>query len=279
MIAKLIVWDRDRDNALRRMRTALTEYRIAGLSTNIEFLSTLCANSAFQRAELDTGFIEKHRTELFPDKGELPSDVLAMAALYELLQEQAEAHRMQAASNDPGSPWGLSNGWRMNQDNYHSVEIRVDEKPYRVVAHYRNTHYLLELPTGDCQCRGEIDANGELLTDLDGRRIKATVLRQGQDITLIHQGRVWQLQIHDPRQNALESEGQGGDLSAPMPGAVIAIKVAAGDVVKKGDALIVVEAMKMEHTITAPADGTIREIRFAVGDQVEEGDPLLSLET
>jgi len=279
MIAKLIVWDRDRGSALRRMRRTLADYQIVGLSTNLEFLATICANAAFERAEFDTGFIERHEAELFPEPGEMPSDILALAALYELLREQARAEAVQAASNDRWSPWGQSNGWRMNQDNFHTVEMRVEGEPRQVIAHYRGDHFLLELPAGECRCSGELGPNGELLADLDGHRLKASVVSQGQELSIVHQGRVWQLQIHDPRQDAMEGEGLGGGLAAPMPGAVVEIKVAEGDEVKQGDALVVVEAMKMEHTISAPNDGIVKEIRFAVGDQVEEGDELLSLES
>ncbi|MCG8428413.1 MAG: 3-methylcrotonyl-CoA carboxylase, partial [Chromatiales bacterium] len=279
MIAKLIVWDHDRSSALRRMRSALADYQIIGLNTNLEFLGNLCANPAFEAAELDTGFIEKHYDELFPDRGEMPSDILALAALSELLQEQQNAEAVQAASNDPWSPWGLGNGWRMNQDNFHTVELHVEGEPRQIVAHYRNDCFLLELPDGECRCSGEITADGVFKADIDGRRLQATMLRQGADLSIVYQGRVWQLQIHDPRQDAMEGEGKDGGLTAPMPGAVIAVKVAEGDSVKEGDALMVVEAMKMEHTISAPNDGKIAEIRFGVGDQVEEGDELLSLES
>jgi 3-methylcrotonyl-CoA carboxylase alpha subunit len=277
MIAKLIVWDRDRSSALRRMRSALADYRVVGLSTNIEFLSALCANTAFADAELDTGFIEKHHADLFPAKTEMPSDILAFATLHELMREQSEAGARQQGSNDPGSPWGLGNGWRMNQDNHHTVELHIDEEVRQVVAHYRSDAFLLELPEGPCRCRAMLNDHGELLADLDGRRLKAVVVQRGTELDIVHQWRVWHLKIHDPRQDAMEGEGQGGGLTAPMPGAVVAIKVSQGDEVKKGDALIVVEAMKMEHTISAPDDGVVAEVHFAVGDQVEEGDELLSL--
>jgi 3-methylcrotonyl-CoA carboxylase alpha subunit len=104
------------------------------------------------------------------------------------------------------------------------------------------------------------------------------VIKHDQELTILHQGRSWQIALTDPRLEALEGEGAGGSLVAPMTGNVIAINVAEGDAVKQGDAVMIVEAMKMEHTITAPGDGVVKEIRFAVGDQVEDGEPLLVIE-
>lgn len=278
MIAKLIVWGEDRASALHKLRAALADYRIAGVTTNLEFLSTLCALPAFANAELDTGFIEKHQAELFPVVETLADDILAIAALHELLGEQRQTLQRQARSDDPFSPWGSASGWRMNQDSFHALHWATESDHGSVVAHYRDAAFLLELPGGECLVSGEILGNGDLLADLAGRRFKVAVIKHDQELTILHQGRSWQLALTDPRLEALEGEGAGGSLVAPMTGNVIAINVAEGDVVKQGDAVMIVEAMKMEHTITAPTDGTVKEIRFAVGDQVEDGEPLLVIE-
>lgn len=278
MIAKLIVWDVDRSAALRRMRTALAGYRIVGINTNLEFLSTLCALPAFAEAELDTGFIEKHNTALFPEKGAIPQQILALACLYELLYEKRCALEAQVSTNDPCSPWHESDGWRMNQDNYHRIHLQAADAELEITAHYRPDGFLLELPDGECYASGEIEPDGDLLADLDGIRLKACVIKHDRELTILHQGRSWQLTVDDPRLDSMESEGEDGGLMAPMPGSVIAVIVSKDDEVKSGDALMIVEAMKMEHTITAPKDGKIIEVRFAVGDQVEDGDELLILE-
>jgi len=278
MIAKLIVWDRDRSSALRRLRNALVDYRIAGVNTNLEFLSTLCAMPALAEADLDTGFIDKRMDQLFPEASALPRDVIALAALSELLREQAEILSAQQSSADPFSPWGLGSGWRMNQDNHQKLEVEFKDELYGVIAHYRGTGFELELADGLCEISGEMSDDGELLAELDGRRLKATVIPQGKDLTLLHQGRSWHLAMHDPRLEALEGDSGGGGLTAPMPGSVVALHVAEGDKVKAGDALIVVEAMKMEHTIEASTDGVVKVVNFAVGDQVEDGDELLVID-
>ncbi|MCP3869029.1 MAG: acetyl/propionyl/methylcrotonyl-CoA carboxylase subunit alpha [Gammaproteobacteria bacterium] len=278
MIAKLIVWDQDRDSALRRLRAALGDYRIVGVSTNLEFLSTLCALPAYADAQLDTGFIETHEHELFPEKGELPDDVMALACLEELLQERRRTQAARVASKDPWSPWGLGNGWRLNQENFQTLHYIVGGNKRVVTAHYQKDVFLIELPGGECRVSGELLGNGELLADIEGRRLKAAVVRHGHELTILYQGKSWQLTSYDPRLDAMEGESDAGGLVAPMPGSVVAINVVQGDEVQKGELLMVLEAMKMEHSITAPNDGVITEIRFGVGDQVEEGDALLDLE-
>ena len=278
MIAKLIVWDSDRRSALRRMRSALAAYRIVGVHTNLEFLATLCALPALAEGQIDTGFIHTHQSALFPERGPLPDEVLALAALYELLQESGLANRLRLASADPGSPWGISDGWRMNQDNFHNLFFRHGEHAVEVVAHYRSSGYQLDLPGGNWHVSGEIASDGDLLADIDGRRLRAAVIKHDRELTILQQGRAWLLTLYDPRLDAMEGEESAGGLIAPMPGTVVAVRVAPGDYVRRGDPLMLVEAMKMEHSICAPFDGEVREICFAVGDQVEEGSELLLLE-
>ncbi|MCB1873482.1 MAG: 3-methylcrotonyl-CoA carboxylase, partial [Gammaproteobacteria bacterium] len=278
MIAKLIVWDSDRRSALRRMRSALAAYRIVGVHTNLEFLATLCALPALADGQIDTGFIHTHQSALFPERGPLPDEVLALAALYELLQESGLANRLRLASADPGSPWGISDGWRMNQDNFHNLFFRHGEHAVEVVAHYRSSGYQLDLPGGNWHVSGEIASDGDLLADIDGRRLRAAVIKHDRELTILQQGRAWLLTLYDPRLDAMEGEESAGGLIAPMPGTVVAVRVAPGDYVRRGDPLMLVEAMKMEHSICAPFDGEVREICFAVGDQVEEGSELLLLE-
>jgi len=278
MIAKLIVWDRDRTSALRRMRNALAAYRIAGVHTNLEFLATLCAMPALAAGQLDTGFIETHHSALFPARGALPDEVLALAALYELLRETEHARKARQDSADPCSPWGVSDGWRMNQDNFHHFHFQHGGVAAELVAHYRSRGYQLDLASGKWLVSGEIDDDGDLLADIDGRRLKAAVIKHERELTILLQGRSWQLTLIDPRLAAMEGEESSGGLIAPMPGSVVAVKVNPGDRVARGEVLILLEAMKMEHSICAPFDGEVREIRFAVGDQVEEGDELLLLE-
>ncbi len=285
MIAKLIVWDKDRDSALRQMKSALLDYQILGLSTNLEFLSKLFSAPAFAKADLDTGFIEKNESDLFIDKesnGNMPpNEVLALTCLYELLQIKSTIKAAQLATADPFSPWGVGDGWQLNQDNFNSIDLEVNGQQSRIIAHYRDQGFELELDDANQQrliISGSMQNDNVLTAELDNRKLSAVFIKKNQQISILFEGRVWDIIVHDPRTDAMENEGQAGGLVAPMPGAVVAVEVSVGDEVKEGDALVVVEAMKMEHSILAPKDGTVKEIFYGVGDQVEDGDELLSLD-
>ena len=282
MIAKLICWDVDRDAALRRMRQALAEYQVAGLANNLQFLSAVVAHRAFAEAHrdpglLDTGLIERHRAELLPD-GQPAGDVtLAVAVLSELLRADEEARARARSSGDPHSPWHDSSGWRLNEDNFHVFTFTDGERKVPVTAHYRLAGYELELPGGRVMAKGELDGDGRLAVDLDGARMLGQVVRRGNELTVFVQGTSHRLQLE--ALEALDDAAATGSLTSPMPGSVIDVLVKAGDRVEKGAPLMLIEAMKMEHTIAAPAAGRVREIFFAKGDLVKEGVELLGFES
>jgi 3-methylcrotonyl-CoA carboxylase alpha subunit len=276
MIAKLIVWDTDRSGALRRLTAALAGYQLVGVTTNVEFLASLVRHPAFAAADLDTGFIERHRSLLFPETGPATDQVLALACLYVLQSGSLEAQQAAAASRDPWSPWHQTSGWRMNVDNHHLLLFRDGDASLNIAAHYRPDGYLLELPGGRLMVRGSLEDNGDLLADLGGVRCKAAVVRHGDDLVIIIQGRSHRLAIHDPLAKGGNQEVAGGRLTAPMPGKIVAVLVEPGAQIAKGTPLMIMEAMKMEHTIAAPRDGVVARINFGVGAVVNEGAELLS---
>ncbi|MFZ3208783.1 MAG: acetyl/propionyl/methylcrotonyl-CoA carboxylase subunit alpha [Geobacteraceae bacterium] len=276
MIAKLIVWDTDRPGALRRLRSALASYQVVGVTTNIAFLAAVAAHPAFAACDLDTGFIERHRATLFPETKPASDQILSLAALDVLLRRSREAQNGAAASLDRWSPWHLTTGWRMNGDNHHVLTFIDGETAICITAHYRPDGYLLELPFGTMLVRGHFDAEGDILADLGGARFKATVVRHGDDLTIVTHGSSHRLTLHDPLAHAGEKEVAVGSLTASMPGKIVALLVEVGSHVERGAPLVIMEAMKMEHTITAPRDGVIAEIHFAVGMVVNEGVELLA---
>jgi 3-methylcrotonyl-CoA carboxylase alpha subunit len=275
MIAKLIVWDRDRPAALARMRAALDAFQVVGLTTNVAFLGRLVASKAFAAADLDTGLIERSKDELFPPAAPASDEVLALATLAELLRHDREARSHAAGSGDPWSPWGACDGWRLNQDNHHIFVFREGEHQVAVTAHYRADAFEVELPGGRRMLSGEATGAHGLRAWLDGEALAATVVRSGAAIDVFHTAERHSLELHDPWLAEAEGEAHGGGLAAPMPGKVIAVLVAAGAAVERGTPLVIMEAMKMEHTITAPGAGTVREILYAVGEQVAEGAELI----
>ncbi len=276
MIAKLIVWDRDRAGAVRRLRTALGEVQVLGVATNAAFLASLAAQPAFAAGELDTGFVSRHRKALLPARRAASDRVLALAALA-VLCERADAARAAAArSNDPYSPWHRTDGWQLNDDNRQEVAFRDGETIEEVTVRARGDGYLLQLRNTSLQARAERDASGDLTADLDGVRVKATVLFQGSDLLVTSGAKSHRLTLYDPVAEAETQETAPGALTVPLPGTITAVMVAPGDAVKRGTPLVALEAMKMEHVILADADGVVEAVHVGVGDQVEDGVEVLA---
>jgi 3-methylcrotonyl-CoA carboxylase alpha subunit len=147
-----------------------------------------------------------------------------------------------------------------------------------VTAHYRGDHYSLDLPNGSMRASAVRLPPDRMRVDLDGVRSTVTVVRDADRLTVISGGRNHLLVLHDPLTEGMQDQVPDNHLTAPMPGSVIAVMVEPGQSVVTGDALMLLEAMKMEHTISAPYDGVVREVRYRAGDQVEEGAELIDLE-
>jgi 3-methylcrotonyl-CoA carboxylase alpha subunit len=268
MIAKLIVWDIDRPAAVRRLARALDQARIAGLATNLDFLRAIARHPAFAAAEFDTGFIGRHGAELLPPPAPAASEDIALAALGLVL----------GRARDRASPWGLADGWRMNDEAVETLRLADRDTEIAVAVRYRRHGSLsINTPDGPVEVAGTL-ADGVLTARLGDRTIRATIVRTGEKVAVLRDGADRVFGIIDPLAHAGEEAGGGSRLTAPMPGRVIAVLVEAGAKVTKGQPLIVLEAMKMEHTVAAPADGTVTSLPFAAGDQVDEGVALIGFE-
>ena len=169
----------------------------------------------------------------------------------------------------------MTSGWRLNGDNYHHLHFIDEERITTVVAHYRPSGFLFDLPGGSMLVRGERTGAEDLCADLGGTRIKATVIRNGAVLTVLDGGKSHELMIHCPHAAAEQGEAVAGRLSAPMPGKIVAIMVASGVRVERGTPLLIMEAMKMEHTINAPCNGSVAAFHYPVGAVVNEGSELL----
>jgi len=276
MIAKLIVWDRDRESARRRLVGALADTEIVGLSTNRSFLATLAAHPSFAGGEVDTGFIARHRTALVPPPAPAPETAIGLVALALMLTRQSQAQEEARRSSDPYSPWHLAGGWRLNDDAHHVLRLRDPVAgEIAVTVHFRGSGVLVDLPGASVMARGTL-LGTRLDAMLGGVRHHATFLRRGDELTLVIAGHNHTLMLANPLAEAGDGAVGSGGLTAPMPGKIVALRVAAGAAVKRGAPLLVLEAMKMEHTIAAPADGVVERLRYKVGDQVEEGAELVA---
>src|SRR5450830_1114684 len=270
MIAKLIVWGKDRNAALANMAAALAQYRIVGLASNIGFLQRLIAGQAFARADLDTGLIERHHDALFPALQPASTATLAMAASLLLSQE---AERV----SDSNNPWAHTSGWRMNSSLLRALQFADEAGSYQIHVEYRDDRrWILHRDGVQHTLRFDKQGAADLRITLDDSTLAGNVVRDADTFHVFHQGRHAVLTWDDPLAHAGHSESEGGRLTAPMPGKIVAVLVEKGHSVTKGAPLLIMEAMKMEHTIAAPADGVIDELLYVVGDQVTEGAQLLA---
>ena len=296
MIAKLIVWDEDRDGALARMRRALADYQVAGLTTNIDFLSRLVACPAFAGADLETGLIERQQTFLFPPTQAVPHDALLVATVGELLWEQHKAGLAARNSGDPWSPWHARDGWRMNLSAARIIGFRVPpegppgcegESLVEAQVRYQRDHWRITINGRTTLARGSKLEGDRIAVEFDDRRVIASVVVPQGDFlrgavddkrSVFFQGSTYSLLRDDPLHRVDAGDSHGGGLTAPMPGKVVALLAQPGQKVDKGAPLLILEAMKMEHTITAPAAGTVKAFCYAAGEQVADGAALVEFE-
>ena len=268
MIAKLIVWGADREQALARLDAALAATHIVGLHTNVAFLRRVAASPSFANADLDTALIERERALLF-NAAPLPLEVAAAGVV---------AHALAAERVLEGrDPWSRRDGWRLHGSAARRFDIEA-----------QGAHHVFSLERSDAAQtllqgaqRWSFAANerspGLHDVSLSGRRWSLHVYATGERFSVFAPEGSAVVDEIDPIAHSADGAKEAGGLAAPMPGKVIAFLAGAGDTVTEGQPLAVMEAMKMEHTITAPRDGTIVELLYAVGDQVSEGGELLRM--
>jgi len=280
MVAKLIVHGETREQALAYLDAALAQTRIVGLTTNVQFLRHVLHTDSFKTAKLDTALIAREEKHLFEQKPiELPLAVAAVVA-HTLRQETA----MQGAD-----PFSQRDGWRAYGVTTRRFDVVFHDQPHTAVLTYAGQDGL-HLQVGDISAPllWKSDANGLGNGSENGLEIQYAQSQARVEVFMQHVGTddvahifsaqgAAQITVVDILAHAAAVQEVGGRLTAPMPGKVVSFAVKAGDKVKAGQALAVMEAMKMEHTMAAPADGEVLELLYAPGDQVNEGAELLKL--
>jgi 3-methylcrotonyl-CoA carboxylase alpha subunit len=277
MIAKIIAWGEDRAAAVDRLRRALAATAVLGVGTNLEFLARVAGHPEFASGAVDTGFIERHRTALLPPRRPAADTVLAAAALSRLLAREDATRAAGSRSGDPFSPWARVDGWRLSGRSHQELIFRDGAEERLVCATHQAGSWLLQFDDRAILGQGERRADAALSIVLDGVRKQITVLGHGAETAVFLDGENWRLTEIDPLAARAGEDPTAGRLTAPMPGRVTQLMVEPGTNVRRGQPLIVIEAMKMEHTVTAPADGVVDAVRFAPGDLVEEGAELIAL--
>ncbi len=269
MIAKLIVHGATREEALARLDEALAATHIVGMATNVQFLRYVVKSRSFAQADLDTALIPREADALF-NQQPIGFELAAAAAVARtLLDEQA------LAGDDPFS---RRDGWRSHGAGVRRFEFDFGGQHTKAELRYLHDGALVLAVNGAASLPLSFRANGDAIElQAGGKRTRAIVYTLGETDHVFTESGAAQIVSIDMLAHAGDHAAEGGRLTAPMPGKVVSFAVKAGDKVSKGQALAVMEAMKMEHTIAAPADGTVAELMYAPGDQVAEGAELLKL--
>jgi len=286
MIAKVMAHGANRGQARQRLLQALAGIRVAGVTTNVAFLQRLLADEAFATADLDTGLIERRHEALFPAVQPAPVQILALAAAAWLVRQGL---RDSGACLPAADPWAMTDGWRVSGSYHQTVMMRDGEHRNPVTLLREQADWVLQAgqPPDHYALRWQSEeiAGGQeggdlrlqLRVWLDAVEHAASVIVSGRRLSIFQDKVVWTLEVFDDLKYSTQPEDDlhAGHLTAPMPGKIIALNVKAGDIVKRGDAILVMEAMKMEHTIHAPQDGKVREVCYSLGEQVAEGAELV----
>ncbi|KAI8803351.1 carbamoyl-phosphate synthase L chain, ATP binding domain-containing protein [Cladochytrium replicatum] len=284
MISKLVVHGSDRTEALRRLRVALGEFEVVGPKTNIEFLKRLASHPAFIAAEVETGFIKKHESELM-GQAESPKPVLFALAILHLAKKDLAAARQSSPVHDP---WGVLGGVRLNSvpgTRTFTFEGGVGkgtvsfgsvsgEKAAASISVTDSAGNVTEFDN----VTFDLTLGAELRAHIGGRLIKSSIAQVAGAIHVFCDGEHVVLNVAQPAYVlAQEKKDTAGSIRTPMPCKISQVMVKAGDKVKKGQPLVILEAMKMEHVVKSPHDGTVQKVHFKVGDMVGEKKLLLDL--
>jgi 3-methylcrotonyl-CoA carboxylase alpha subunit len=260
MLGKLIAWGENREEARLRLLAMLKETCVGGVKTNLAFLQRVLAHPAFAAAELDTGFIPRHEAQLLPPVGELPAEFWQLAA-GAFVQSEAPLQR----HDDYHSPWSHHNGLRLGL--LAEIDLHLSCQNERQVVRLRHA------------APSAIHLHGEQLhVERDGLSQQHRAIRRGDCLYLHYAGALQAVSLYDPIAEVEANHQQHGGLTAPMNGSIVRVLVGAGQQVEAGTALVVLEAMKMEHSIRAPKSGTVKALYCREGEMVSEGAVLVELE-
>ncbi|MEW5008022.1 MAG: acetyl/propionyl/methylcrotonyl-CoA carboxylase subunit alpha [Cycloclasticus sp.] len=277
MIAKLVVWGEDREVAREGLLNALGESGIIGVENNIAFLETLATHPDFIGNKIDTQYIDKKLDVLLADSQvELPENVLLAATVSILLDGKQAVDDMATVSADGNSPWFDTTGWRPNGQSQRSLFFSyegADEVEVQVTEN--ENHFIFHLDN-DLDIIAEAAENNVIRLQINGSWERFITLRQDDTMLVSWRNRWYSLTEVNPFEPDLSASGGASNIIAPMPGKLLKVLVASGDTVTEGQPLAIIEAMKMEHTLSAPFDGEVDQVFYAAEDFVEADATLIT---
>lgn len=272
MIAKLVVWGENREVALKRLTSALGEYYIDGVSTNIDFLKRVASHPSFVSAELTTTFVEKHHDTLFSEtiNQDTQHDFPAMALLSILTRSQSPRTL---------SVWSTAGAWRVNSQHSETLTLISDNKETQVEVkhHFDDSHGYWEVTVdGQSFAASGVIIDQTLNATIDGHKRTFSFSQDSEQFTLFNKDTHVKYVVKTASLGDVNSTDDQANFNAPMNGTIVTHLVSKGQEVKKGEPILIMEAMKMEHSIIAPHDGKVEEFFFNPGELVDGGATLLA---
>ena len=271
MIAKVVAHGADRSAALERLSDALRAFEIAGVATNVPFLSRLVAEPGFRAGAVDTGLIDRELHALLA-RDPVPDPVLAAAALH-----AAGALAPPATGGTWNDPWSALTGWRLWGAARQRAHFRIDgDAVDAVVTFMKDGGTRIDAGSASLTVRTVRRDGGCVVLDLEDRIARVRVVPAGTGLHVLHDGRTCAVALSDHTVEDGETSSGLVHVTAPLPGRVAKVSVRSGDAVERGATLVVLEAMKMELGVEAPRGGRIDEVAVSEGDQVVEGAVLVT---
>ena len=266
MIAKLIVWGANRGEAMRHMRRVIKNTAISGVRTNLEFLYNIFNHKSFNVADFDTGFIDKYHDDLIEHIKQVPVPILALASLCELMPH-----------TEGGDVWDWSDGWQLNTNLKMNLTFTQNDKTHDVKVIYLKEGFQLDVQDQSHHVAILKHQGDDLSILLDGKKVSGKIIKQGEDFTVFCDGKVSYLHHYIPGADKDEDNLSNGTVVTPMPGKISKLFVKDGERVELGQALLILEAMKMEHTIKAPCNGVVDVSTLERDMQISDGQVLLNV--
>ena len=265
MIAKLIVRASDRTKAIQKLKAALEDYEVAGPVTNIEFLRRICENPAFIAGEVETGFIEKYKSQLM-EEHPVPSEIHAQCAIAALLREEPRNRAPVTGAV------GFMDSMQMRRMQFTTGPIvggkDIEEVAVDISQAGADTYDVRVNDTLFPAVKSVIDSQTSTVTSFfPHTRLDSRIIFSEDRITIFSRGNQYSLRFSTPKwlEKALGVKDLAHSVLAPMPCKVLRVEVVEGDKVTKDQALVVIESMKMETVIRSPQDGVIAKIAHKQG--------------
>lgn len=276
LIAKLIVHGKDRKTALELLQESLAKTLIIGVNTNISFLYQICQNVSFKTAALHTTLIEDNVWSRAEEQ--LPDEILFFACFAELQQQQIQAQQWASQSEDPNSPWFIRDHWRLSEESKQKLHFWYHGNPFEMEVTQNADGHLIIIQNRSFFITHWQQKNHLFTVYYEDQLLEATIIYQPSALYIFYSEKHFIIFQHDPKIPINYETAIEGQFIAPMPGTVIEIFVKPNQKVKKGDQLLILEAMKMEHTIRAPTGGMVKSVLCQIGSLVGEGHELLTFQ-